>query len=84
MLSLRTLSLLVFGISVIAVAQSVDDPLAKAGIHVTGGAAPGYVPDRVCAGCHREIATSFQHVGMSQSFYRPEGRDAIETLGGIR
>jgi predicted CXXCH cytochrome family protein len=63
-------------------ADTADDPLAKAGIHVTTGAAPGYVPDRVCAGCHREIATSFQHVGMSQSFYRPRDDNAIETFGG--
>ncbi len=37
---------------------------------VTGGAAPGYVPDRACAECHEDLADSYRHVGMGRSFYR--------------
>ena len=54
------------------------DPLAAYGYKVTGGAAPGYVEDRVCATCHREIARSYQAVGMAQSFSRPRKEGAIE------
>lgn len=39
---------------------------------VTGGAAPGYVPDSACAECHEERFHSFQDSPMSQSFYRME------------
>jgi len=38
----------------------------------------GYVDDGVCAGCHRELAASYRHVGMSQSFSRPRGSNLIE------
>src|SRR5436305_2815550 len=41
------------------------------GVPVTAGAAPGYVPDRVCRGCHEALYTSYQEVGMARSFYRP-------------
>lgn len=51
-------------------------------IHITTGAASGYVADKVCAGCHREKAASFQHVGMAQSFYRPRADNLIETFDG--
>ena len=40
----------------------------------------GYVDDRLCGDCHREIAASFQHVGMSQSFSRPRRDNAIENF----
>jgi len=30
----------------------------------------GYVDDSLCADCHRELAESYRHVGMSQSFSR--------------
>ncbi len=56
--------------------------LAAQDFHVTKGAAPGYVPDRVCGGCHRELWESYQHVGMSHSFSRPRQSDAIESFGG--
>jgi cytochrome c-type biogenesis protein CcmH/NrfG len=59
-------------------AAPAADPLAAYGYKVTGGAAPGYVEDRVCATCHREIARSYQAVGMAQSFSRPRKEGAIE------
>ena len=48
------------------------------GYAVTGGAAPGYVEDRACAGCHREIYQSYQEVGMARSFSRPRPENVIE------
>ena len=55
--------------------------LAARGIRVTGGAAPGYVEDAVCAECHQDLAASFAAVGMSRSFYRPRRTTAIEHFG---
>jgi Tfp pilus assembly protein PilF len=64
-------------------AMAADTPafLAARGIHVTTGAAPGYVEDAVCAGCHQDLAASFAAVGMSRSFYRPRRATSIETFG---
>lgn len=45
--------------------------LTDLGIPVTRGAAPGYVPDRVCANCHPALYRSYQEVGMARSLYRP-------------
>lgn len=50
---------------------------------VTGGAAPGYVPDQACAECHGDISASFAEKGMGQSFYSPSNRRAVETLGDL-
>lgn len=52
--------------------------LAELGIAVTAGAAPGYVPDEVCARCHAEIAASFRSLGMARSFSRPGSERWIE------
>ncbi len=49
---------------------------------VTGGAAPGYVPDRACADCHRDLWESYQHVGMAQSFARMSGERARGDFSG--
>jgi hypothetical protein len=38
----------------------------------------GYVDDSVCRDCHRELAATYRHVGMSQSFYRPRPSNLIE------
>lgn len=38
----------------------------------------GYADDSICAGCHRELAATYRHVGMSQSFYRPRPSNLIE------
>lgn len=54
------------------------EPLAALGIAVTGGAAPGYVPDRVCRTCHAELFQSYEEVAMARSFYRPRAAPAIE------
>ncbi len=54
------------------------DPLAELGYRVTAGAAPGYLEDRVCANCHRDLARSFQEVGMARSFYRPRPQTDVE------
>jgi len=52
------------------------------GVRATGGAAPGYVDDAVCATCHAELAESFREVGMGRSFYRPAPERDVETLSG--
>ncbi|MGD2089852.1 MAG: tetratricopeptide repeat protein [Candidatus Aminicenantes bacterium] len=54
------------------------DILKVRGIKVTDGAAPGYVPDRVCAMCHNTKYRSYQEVGMARSFYRPRADRFIE------
>jgi Tetratricopeptide repeat len=54
------------------------EPLAGLGIAVTGGAAPGYVPDRVCGTCHADLARSYGEVAMARSFYRPGAAPPIE------
>ncbi len=61
---------------------AVEDPLAALGLRATTGAAPGYVPDRTCAICHRDLAESYRAVGMARSFYRPRAAEIIETLDG--
>ncbi len=43
--------------------------------------ATGYVADSDCKPCHRAIYDSYQHVGMSQSFFRPRADRAIEDFG---
>ena len=47
-------------------------------IHVTDGAAPGYVTDATCGSCHAKIAASYADVAMAQSFYRPAAAKVIE------
>ncbi len=63
--------------------MAADTPsfLAARGIHVSAGAAPGYVADRVCADCHQDVAGSFAAVGMARSFFRPSHERAIEAFG---
>jgi Tfp pilus assembly protein PilF len=40
----------------------------------------GYVDDVSCGSCHAKIVQTYQHVGMSKSFYRPRQSDAIENF----
>ncbi len=54
------------------------DPLVERGYAVTGGTAPGYVEDRVCASCHADLYRSYQDVAMAKSFYRPRTDNVIE------
>ncbi|MEM7353901.1 MAG: tetratricopeptide repeat protein [Acidobacteriota bacterium] len=57
---------------------ATDDPLAARGYSVTGGAASGYVDDRLCGSCHTDLFESYQSVGMARSFYRPAPEKVIE------
>ena len=59
------------------------DPLAALGLSASEGAAAGYVEDRACGICHRELAESYREVGMSRSFYRPRRDEAIERFDGV-
>lgn len=59
-------------------AAEAVDALAAQGIHVTQGAAAGYVADATCDICHADKVDSFRAVGMSQSFYRPSASRVIE------
>jgi len=43
----------------------------------------GYVDDARCASCHAAVARSYQHVGMSKSFYRPRPDDVIEDFSKL-
>lgn len=60
------------------------DVLTPRGIKVSGGAAPGYIPDRVCSMCHPKEYRSYQQVGMAQSFYRPKAARFIEDFKNNR
>ena len=84
MRKLLTAGLMVLLLSLDAVAaqgpEAPADPLVALGLAVTGGAAPGYVADRACAICHRDLAESYREVGMARSFTRPRGEALIEQL----
>jgi len=57
---------------------SLGTTLQPADVHETTGAAPGYVADRMCAECHRELYDAFQHTGKVDSFFRPAADKVIE------
>jgi Flp pilus assembly protein TadD len=57
--------------------------LAEQGIHVSAGAAAGYVADAVCADCHAEKAESFAEMGMARSFYRATPDTVIEDFDAM-
>ncbi len=58
------------------------EPPTVMGYRVSGGAAAGYIDDRACGTCHRDLARSYGEVGMARSFYRPGPENAIEEFGG--
>ncbi len=58
--------------------EAMINPLVARGYSVTRGAAPGYVEDRLCGSCHRDLYDAYQEVGMAKSFYRPRPDKAIE------
>ncbi|MEM7483106.1 MAG: tetratricopeptide repeat protein [Acidobacteriota bacterium] len=58
--------------------KEVGETSEVMGFRVTGGAAPGYIEDRACALCHREIAKSYEAVGMARSFMTPSADNRIE------
>jgi len=65
-----------------ALAGSEDqDPLRLMNLRATKGAAADYVADSACRICHPQLYDSYQHVGMAQSFARPENAKVIETFG---
>ena len=67
--------------ALIALLLSVtSDPLAEMGVHVTRGAAPGYIDDALCGNCHADRAATYKHVGMTKSFYKPRPATDIEDL----
>src|SRR5947209_17304399 len=44
---------------------------------------PGYANDAECASCHANLVRTYQHVGMSKSFYRPRRDDVIEDFSKL-
>lgn len=64
-----------------AVATADQEPLERLGARASTGAAAGYLDDTVCRNCHQNIYDSYQLVGMSQSFKRPENARPVETFG---
>jgi Tfp pilus assembly protein PilF len=56
--------------------------IAAVAVFAIAAAAPsvpaGYVDDSACSACHANIVKTYQHVGMSKSFYRPRESDIIE------
>jgi len=56
-------------------------PLLDLGVHVSEGAAAGYVADDVCARCHADLYESYQSVGMAQSFKSPANAKSMEMFG---
>jgi Tfp pilus assembly protein PilF len=61
-----------------SLADSLEDSLEDLGIHVTTGAASGYVDDRLCGRCHSDLARTYRDVGMARSFFRPRPATEIE------
>lgn len=59
------------------------DPIAGLGYRVTRGAAPGYVEDRACGGCHQDLYASYQAVGMARSFFRPAVDKDVEDFSAL-
>ncbi len=70
-----------FGSDELIQPQPEKDPLSILGYEATKGAAAEYVPDKACSLCHMEIYQSYQHVGMSQSFSKPQNAKRIEDFG---
>jgi tetratricopeptide (TPR) repeat protein len=55
-------------------------PPTVQGFPVSRGAVAGYVDDRACKECHEQLFESYQSVGMSQSFYPADPKQAPEGL----
>jgi predicted CXXCH cytochrome family protein len=73
MISTRSGLLLLLGLAVAAPASEL--------LTITTDGAPGYVADKVCANCHKGHYDSYQHVGMAQSFKKPENARHVERFG---
>ena len=59
-------------------AEEQLQPSSVLGFRVSQGAAPGYLDDQACAICHRELAQSYQTMGMAKSFAKPKAEVFIE------
>jgi Tetratricopeptide repeat len=70
-------------VAALAFAQDTKDPLDAMNVHVSTGAAAGYVDDKHCATCHSNIARTYKHVGMAKAFYKPRANDAIEDFAKL-
>jgi len=61
--------------------EEKKDLFSMMGFRETEGAVAGYVADKSCATCHLDLYTSYQHVGMAQSFAKPGEAKFIEDFG---
>lgn len=88
LLSLLVLGVTFFSLAFVPEASSTSKPTLPKNpqqpdlfnFHITSGAAPGYVEDKLCATCHADIYESYQHVGMSKSFKLPTPENYIENF----
>src|SRR5579872_4562835 len=47
-------------------------------LHTLAAQGNGYVDSKLCATCHREIATNYARTGMARSFFKPAAATTIE------
>ena len=73
--------LLQFALVLVTGTAHCSDPLQALGLQPTMGAAAGYLDDRACAQCHRQLFDSYQAVGMSQSLRKPGNARPMEDFG---
>jgi hypothetical protein len=61
-------------------AQAETNSHSLLGFSISQGAADGYIEDLACQQCHFNQWKSFQHVGMSKSFVKPQASNFIENF----
>ena len=61
-------------------AQADTNNHSLLGYSISQGAADGYIEDLACQQCHFNQWESFQHVGMSKSFVKPQASNFIENF----
>lgn len=73
---------LLIGISLVFVLfdTRADTANSLLGFAINQGAAEGYIEDIACRSCHPTHWDSFQHVGMSKSFVKPQPSNFIENF----
>ena len=59
--------------------SAAEQPTAQTGPLIAGQ--PGYVDGATCAGCHAEIAATYEQTGMGRAFYRASAENMAH-LGG--
>ena len=77
--SLRTV---LSGIALLAAAWRVVPETRPVSAPISNQAKSDYVDPAICAGCHQDIAKSYQLTGMGRSFYRPTTGNTIEDYKG--